>query len=189
MVVEKQYISADRFLEIVEQPQYDDRIVDLVEGEIVDMPLPSGEHGEILSLLVVRVASFVNENKLGRVTTGDAGFLLERNLDGRDTMRGLNLAFISGKKAPIPLPNRFLNLAPDLAVEVISPSNVASVIHLKIRQLLRAGTQLIWVVYPESKTVDVHTASGAFTLEENDSLSGGDVLPGLEIRVGDIFPS
>ena len=189
MEVEKQFISVDRFLEIVEQPQYDDRIVDLVEGEIVDMPLPSGEHGEILSLLVAKVASFVYGNKLGRVTTGDAGFLLERNPDGRDTIRGLDLAFISTNKAPILLPNRFLEIAPDLAVEVILPSNVASDIHLKIRQLLRTGTQLIWVVYPESKTVDVHTASGAFTLEENDSLSGDDVLPGLEIRVGDIFPS
>ena len=189
MVVEKQFISADRFLEIVEQPQYDDRIVDLVDGEIIDMLRPTAGHGEIVSWLVIIIGNHVLKHDLGRMSSGDAGFILESNPEGRDTVRGLDIAFISKTQVAGPLEFKWYELAPDLAVEVISPSNVDSDLHLKIRQLLRAGTQLIWVVYPESKSVDVHTASGATTLEVNDSLSGGDVLPGFEIRVGDIFPS
>ena len=188
MVVEKQFINAERFLELVEQPQYVDRVVELVEGIIVEMSLPGGEHGEILTLLALQIANFVYDNGLGRVTTGDTGFILERNPDGRDTVRGIDIAFVSFAKAPNPFASRLVDVPPDLAVEVISPSNQAADIQLKVLQLLNAGTSLVWVVYPDNKIVFVHSASGPKTLYENDTLSGGDVLPGFEIRVGEIFP-
>lgn len=189
MVMERQVISADGFLKIVGSPEYGDRIVELVEGEIIEMPLPNGEHGEVLAILTVKIGHYVLQQGLGRVATGDAGFVLERNPDGRDTVRGVDLAFISKSKAPAPLPNTLLELAPDLAVEVISPSNKVADMHRKIRQLLAAGTALVWIVHPETHTVEVHTQSGATTLEDDDILSGGDVLPGLEIPVRDIFPA
>ena len=189
MVMERQIISAEGFLEIVGSPEYGDRIVELVEGEIVEMPLPNGEHGEVLAILTIKLGHYVLERGLGRVATGDAGFALERNPDGRDTVRGMDLAFISKAKAPAPLPNTLLEYAPDLAVEVISPSNEAADIRLKIRQLLDAGTALVWIVYPEMRIVDVHTREGATTLDAADTLSGGDVLPGFEIPVREIFPA
>ncbi len=189
MVTKRQVISADGFLKIVGSPEYADRIVELVEGEIVEMPLPNGEHGEVLALLTVKIGNYVLENGLGRLATGDAGFVLERNPSGRDTVRGLDLAFISKAKAPAPLPNTLLEYAPDLAVEVISPSNEAADIRLKIRQLLDAGTGLVWIVYPDLRIVDVHTLDGATTLNVADSLSGGDVLPGFEVPVREIFPA
>ncbi|MCY4071357.1 MAG: Uma2 family endonuclease [Chloroflexi bacterium] len=187
MVLEKQLISADMFLEYVDQ--IDDRLVELVEGVIVDMSRPGWEHGEILMLLASRIYSHVRENELGRVAVGDTGFVLERREDGKDTVRGLDLAFINKVKAPEHVSSGWTTVAPDLAVEVISPSNEAADIQLKVLQLLNAGTSLVWVVYPQTKTVAAYAASGAKTLHENDILSGGDVLPGFEIRVGDIFPS
>ena len=189
MVMERQYISADGFLKIVGSPEYGDRIVELVDGEIIEMPLPNGQHGEVLAILTIRIGQYVLENDLGRVATGDAGFVLERNPDGRDTVRGMDLAFISKSKAPAPLPNTLLEYAPDLAVEVISPSNEAADIRLKIRQLLDAGTALVWIVYPDLRIVDIHTRDGAITLNAADNLSGGDVLPGFEIPVREIFPA
>ena len=189
MVMERQVISADGFLKILGGAEYRDRIVELVDGEIVEMPLPNGEHGEILSLLAASVVKHVYDNKLGRVATGDAGFVLARNLDGRDTVRGVDLAFISKSKSPAPLPNTLLEFAPDLAVEVISPSNDAADIRLKIRQLFDAGTALVWIVYPELRIVDVHTRDGVATMNAADTLNGSDVLPGFEILVRDIFPA
>ena len=189
MVMERQLISADGFLKIVGGAEYADRIVELVEGEIIEMPLPNGEHGEVLAMLTVKIGHYVLEKRLGRVATGDAGFVLERNPDGRDTVRGVDLAFISKSKAPAPLPSALLEYAPDLAVEVISPSNEAADIRLKIRQLLDAGTTLVWIVYPDLQIVDAHTREGATTLNTADTLSGGDVLPGLEIPVREIFPA
>ena len=187
MVLEKQLISADMFLEYVEQ--IDDRIVELVEGVIVDMSRPGWEHGEILSLIHAKIAVHVIENGLGRVAVGDTGFVLERREDGKDTVRGLDLAFISKENASENLSSGWTTIAPDLAVEVISPSNTASDIAKKIRQLLRAGTTLVWVVYPELRSVAVHRADGAMTLMEGDTLTGGEVLPGFEVRLADIFPS
>ena len=189
MLLERQVISAEGFLKIVGSPEYGDRIVELVGGEIIEMPLPNGEHGEVLARLTVLIGQHVLENRLGRVATGDTGFILERNPDGRDTVRGMDLAFISIAKSPAPLPNTFLEFAPDLAVEVISPSNDAADIRLKIRQLLAAGTALVWIVYPELQIVDVHRPAGSRTLSAADVLSGGDVLPGFEVAVREIFPA
>lgn len=189
MVMERQYISADRFIEIVEHPEYDDRKVELVEGVIVDMPKPGGRHGQIAMRLSVRIGGFVEANNLGVATTSDTGFIVERNPGGRDTIRGLDIAYIKKGRVPDELPEQLIDVAPDLAVEIISPTNTSEDIHTKVRQLLNAGTPLIWLVYPGSRTVQVYTSKGAVTLEENDTLSGEDILPGFEVTVADIFPS
>ncbi len=189
MVLEKQFVSAEDFLEIVEQPDYDNRKVELVEGEIVDMPLPNPIHAAILATLATKLNNFVTETESGRILVGDAPFVLKRNVEGRDTLRGLDIAYISAERLPGKLPRSPLHVAPDLAVEVVSPGNKASDIEKKIQQLLNAGASLIWVVYPDLRTITIHTGDGATTLTENDTLSGGDVLPGFKVRVSDIFPS
>ena len=190
MVMEQQLqkISADRFIALVDSPEYADLVVELVEGEIVEMSKPGGLHGQITFLLSLKIGNFVVDNRLGIVTAADTGFILERDPDGGDTVRGLDIAFLSSATAPAVLPDPPVELAPDLAVEVISPGNKVADMHRKIRQLLAAGTALIWVVHPETRTVEVHTRSGATTLEGDDRLSGGDVLPGFEIPVSEIFP-
>lgn len=189
MIIERQYISADDFLEIVGSPEYAELRAELVDGEIITMSKPSGLHGQITMLLGAKIFNYAADKGLGIVTAAETGFVLERNPDGRDSVRGLDIAFIRGARVPSVLPDQLLTVAPDLAVEVISPSNEAEDIHRKIRQLLAAGTALVWVVYPTTRTVEVHRPSGAITLEGDDLLSGGDVLPGFEIPVREIFPA
>lgn len=188
MAIREQFISADRFQDLVDAPEYQDRVLELVEGVIIEMPKPKRIHGVVVAELTFRLTAYVKENDLGEVTSGDPGFVLERNSYGRDTVRGLDIAFLSKSRELGPPDFSWYELGPDLAVEVISPSNKAEDIHLKVMQLLRAGTRLVWLVYPESRTVVSHTAEGARTLRETDTLSGGDVLPGFVIAVGDIFP-
>ena len=190
MVIERQLqqISADRFIALVDSPEYADRIVELVEGEIVEMSKPSGLHGQITMRLGAKLFYYAEENGLGIVTAAETGFILERNPDGRDTVRALDIAFLSSASVPAVLPDQLMDVAPDLAVEVVSPSNKVADMHRKIRQLLAAGTALVWIVHPETRTVEVHTQSGATTFEVDDTLSGGDVLPGFEIPVREIFP-
>lgn len=189
MAIQEQFISADRFLELVDAPEYQDRVLELVEGVIVDMPKPKRIHGVVVAELTFRLTAYVKENDLGEMTSGDPGFVLERNSYGRDTVRGLDIAFISKSRELGPPDFSWYELGPDLAVEVISPSNKAGDIHLKVMQLLNAGARLVWLVYPESRTVVVYTSDGATTLHETDTLSGGDVLPGFQLPVSDIFPS
>ena len=189
MVIREQFVSADRFFEMVDEPQYQDRVLELVDGRLIEMSKPTRIHGVVTMRLALRIANFVDTHNLGEVTVGDPGFVLERNADGRDTVRGLDIAFISISRELGPPDFSWYDLAPDLAVEVISPSNKTADTHRKVRQLLNAGARLIWLVYPASRTIEAHTPDGAITLQENDTLSGGDVLPGFELRVGDIFPS
>ncbi len=189
MEVQARYITAERFLDLLEQPEYQDRSFDLVEGELVEMSKPTWKHGIITMRLAVQIANYVEANDLGAVTAAETGFVLERNAYGRDTVRGIDIAFVSKENVPDPPDFSWYEMGPDLAVEVISPNNRADDIHLKVMQLLAAGTGLIWLVYPESCTVVAHSADGAKTLHEGDRLDGGDVLPGFALRVGDIFPS
>ena len=121
-----QPVTADNFLEVANLPEYADQNIELVEGEIVTMPTTNRNHAKVMGLLAALVAPFVRDHQLGDLYIGDAGVILERNAYGRDTVRGLDFAFISKDRLPqrrnetpptcdIPL----LDIAPDLAIEVI----------------------------------------------------------------------
>ena len=190
MLMERQVVSADAFLELVELPEYADRRLELIEGEIVEMCFPNPIHSRILITLSKRIDNFAEEHGLGQVIGGDAPFVLEENPDGRDTLRGIDIAYLSFATFPGPLTQEPLRVPPDLAVEIILPSNTAADIAKKIQQLFDAGTELIWIVYPELRAVAVHTLDGAIMqYDEDDTLTGGDILPGFAIQVGEIFPS
>jgi len=187
MIVEKQFISADGFYDMIQQPEFADRRVELVEGEIIEMPFPNPIHAAVLTSLSTALNVHVKQHRKGRVLSGDAPFVLERNPEGRDTLRGLDIAYISTERLSGRLPRKPLLIAPELAVEVISPRNKAEDIEKKVQQLLKAGTALIWIVYPDLRSVAVHTAKGSVTLSVSDTLTGGEVLPSFTIPVREIF--
>ena len=182
------YISVDEFLEIADSPKYADCLVELVEGEIVTVPYHNRQHTEIMGLISAPLVTYVRSNNLGRVYVGDGGFVLERTRVGRDTLRGIDIAFMRADNAPDPSVPRVINDAPDLAIEIVSPGNEPDDIDLKIMQLQRAGTPLIWVFYPATRRVYVYEVDGVSILSESDTLTGGDVLPGFEVKVADLFP-
>ena len=188
MEVKERIISAERFFELVDAPEYQDRVLELVHGALLEFPLFSILHGVITARLALCVGTFVERNALGESSIR-TGFVLERNLDRGDTVRILDFAFVGAAMACSTLYDSLYEGGPDLAVEVISPNNKAGDTHLKVMQLLKAGTRLVWLVYPETRSVVVQTADGATTLSETDTLSGGDVLPGFNIPISDIFPS
>lgn len=188
MTVLTQPVTADNFLEVASLPEYADCAVELVEGEVITMPVSNNQHAETLGELYFVISSFVRQHKLGRTLVGDSGFVLERNPYGRDTVRGIDLAFISKERAPAPLPPSIMDGAPDLAVEIMSPSNTMADTRRKINQLLGAGCRQVWIVHPDLREVDVHTGAGSKVFREGDKLSVPDILPGFEIDVADIFP-
>ncbi len=189
MEVKERLITADRFFELMEKPEYLDRVIELVEGELIEMSKPTRIHGFVVAIVSAEIVAFVRRNGLGEVYTGDTGFILGRGEHGRDTVRGLDFAFVSNARA-LGMPDySWYEFGPDLAIEVVSPNNKAGDTHLKVSQLLNAGTRLVWLVYPETRSVMQYSANGDVAiLKEDDRLDGGDVLPGFELRVGDIFP-
>ncbi|MEL6152045.1 MAG: Uma2 family endonuclease [Chloroflexota bacterium] len=184
---ETQFISAAAFYELAQEPVYADVLVELDEGEMVVMPKPGGRHGEITMQIGRLIGNFVAEHKLGRVTAAETGYIVEQNPEGRDTVRGLDVGFVRMERAPDGLPEGLIPFAPDLALEIIFASQTEANLNKKILQLLRAGTRLVWIVYPETQTIMVHAPGTVALLDETDKLEGGDVLPGFKLPVTDVF--
>lgn len=158
---------------------------ELVKGELIEMTPPGGIHGDVASELVVLLRSFVKQHQLGKVLT-ETGFRLTST---PDTVRSPDVSFITTTKLPSTgLPDGYVNSAPDLAVEVVSPGDTASEIQNKVQDYLAYGTQVVWVVYPQQRLVVAYYPDGtARTLREADTLSDEAVIPGFSCRVSDIF--
>lgn len=164
----------------------DGRLYELEAGRLVSEPLPGARHGRVCARLVWRLEGFVCANGLGVVLSNDPGYILAR---APDTVRGPDVSFISRARYGEvgDLPTAFPG-PPDLAVEVLSPSNTQSQVHAKVADYLAAGTRLVWVVDPESERVAVYRSLlSPRILDRDEELDGEDVLPGFRVRVGDIF--
>ena len=159
---------------------------ELIRGVLCET-MPTGqEHGEIAALLTAELVVFARARALGRVTTSDAGVWLERD---PDTVREPDVAFFSAAKVPPGLRvTGYSEVAPDLVVEIASPSDSRREVHDKARMWLSHGVRLVWVVHPETRTVDVYRPDGdAATLSGQDVLDGLDVLPGFTCDVSAVF--
>jgi Uma2 family endonuclease len=171
--------------ELYEHPD-DDMRRELVRGELRVSEPPGWGHGNIATRVIVRLGAYVEAHGLGYVT-GEAGYVLER---GPDTVRGPDAAFIRWDRRPGPdVEHRYFEGAPDLAVEIVSPSDRAGEIAETVEGYLAKGTRAVWVVYPTRRQVVVYTPDGAArTLRESDRLDGGDVVPGFSCPVAELFP-
>ena len=159
---------------------------ELIRGVLCET-MPTGhEHGKIVTNLVGELWAFVTPRQLGTLVASDSGVWLERD---PDTVREPDVAFTSAEK--IPLNARvtgYAQVAPDLVVEVASPSDSRREVHDKARMWLSHGVRLVWVVHPETRTVDVYRPDGdATTIAEQDTLEGQDVLPGFTCAVSAVF--
>lgn len=154
---------------------------ELIRGELVMMVPPGGEHGEIANEIAHRLTLFVKSRGLGRVLA-EAGFVLSRD---PDTVRAPDVAFLRAGRAR---GRGYLQNAPDLAVEVLSPDDRPGYVRRKIGEWLLGGTHAVWVVDPRKRTVTVHEPTAEpRVLGEADTLRGDDALPGFVIAVREIF--
>lgn len=161
---------------------------ELVNGEVIEMPPVGGAHGEITSRLHRRIADQVERNGRGKVVVGDVGFVLQVPGDP-ERVRAPDVGFLDRGRFPEGhLPEGFLAGAPDLAVEVLSPTDNPVEVQQKVRDYLEAGGRLVWIVAPRARTVTVYRANGsAQLLREHDTLDGEDVIPSLRIPLSEIF--
>jgi Uma2 family endonuclease len=131
------------------------------------------------------IFSHVKANKLGKVYAAETGFHIEHD---PDTVRAPDVAFVRRDRLPPAGQRGFFQGPPDLAVEVLSPDDSASEVLAKVQDWLAAGCELVWVVDPRTRTVSVyHSPRQAEMLGEGDRLTGGDVLPGFDLSVAEIF--
>jgi len=155
------------------------------KGGAVETNMPTGAlHGAVTEELASRMSYFVRENKLGRVFAAETGFILSK-----DTVRGIDVSFVGIEKlGKFGITEKFFPVAPDLAVETISPGNSFDEIQDKIEEYLAAGTKLVWIVYPKQKMVQVHRQHNVINvLRETDELDGEDVIPNFRVKLSEIF--
>lgn len=162
-----------------------------VRGELIRgifcETVPTGiEHGEIAGNFITGLSAHVKPRKLGRVFGSNSGICLERD---PDTVREPDVGYISAEKLPLGARiTGYSEVAPDLVVEIVSPSETGHEIYDKACMWLRHGVRLVWVADPESRTVDVHRQDGAtIRLHEDDVLDGAPVLPGFTLPVREAF--
>jgi Uma2 family endonuclease len=159
---------------------------ELVRGEVRMTPPPGGSHGTAVSNLTVLLGLYVRQQCLGRVFGGAVGYELVRF---PHTVRVPDASFVRTDRLP---PGgagpELFKFAPDLAIEVLSPSTRASVLEEKLQDYAVAGTSLIWIVDPARRTIMTMASDAPVRwLSEGDTLDGGTVVPGFACPVAEVF--
>lgn len=159
---------------------------ELIDGELRTMAPAGSDHGSIHLRLGTVVGGYVAAHRLGVLFGADTGFRLRGD---PDTVRAPDLSFVSARRIPAggrPGPKYFEG-APDLAVEVLSPSDTVGEGEAKLTSFFAAGCRLGWLIDPARETLTVYLPPGtpARVLGPEDILDGGDVLPGFACRVRD----
>jgi Uma2 family endonuclease len=182
MATQVQLITADELLTL---PRGEFRY-ELVKGELKKMSPAGHEHGAVIMQLAAPLAHHVRQERLGRVYAAETGFKLATD---PDTVRAPDIAFITQDRVEqVGKARGYWPGAPDLAVEVLSPDDRVSEIEDKISEWLRGGSRQVWVVSPQLRTVTIYFSTGdILVLTDNDRLEGGDVVPGFQIQVNEIF--
>lgn len=160
--------------------------LELVRGEIAAMPPAFRDHGNIASKIHIAVGHYIVAHKLGETYTAETGFLLARN---PDTIRAPDFAFIAASRAPdATTPDGWVDVIPDLIIEVVSSGDRMTEVRDKIQMWLEAGVRRVWVVYPALRVVEVWRPGQAErALRAEDTLDGEDVVPGFSIPVKDLL--
>lgn len=182
MNAQKTLVTADELLRISAQGQR----CELIEGEIVEMAPSGAIHGRVANRIAYLLTAYVESRDLGTVFAAETGFLIRQN---PDTVRAPDVAFVAKQHLPAEaIGAGYFEGAPDIAVEVISPSDFASQVQAKTQAWLEAGARLVWVVYPESRTVIVYRSPRNVTvLSGPDVLDGKPVFDDFGIPLEDIF--
>ncbi len=175
-------ITADELLAMPD----DGHRYELVEGELRRMSPAGDEHGQVGMELAIPLGSHVKKNKLGKLYLAETGFLIRTN---PDTVRAPDIAFVRMERIKqTPGIKGYRVGAPDLAVEVVSPGDTVNEVEDKVAEWLEGGARMVWVVSPKLHTVTVYRSlTDIVTLTAKDKLDGGEVVPGFQMNVAEIF--
>jgi len=171
----------------------DGRRYEIVEGRLVRMPGSASQAARIAMRLVYFLMAFTFPRKLGDVTGPDGTYDLTQPGDATETALIPDVAFVQAGRLPAILSaaaKQYPRLAPDLAAEVVSPSQGRTEMDDKARLYLDRDVRLVWVIWPDTQTVDVWRPGAdtpVATLGANDQLDGLDVIPGFICPVADLF--
>jgi len=163
----------------------DGKRFELVNGQLVEKAM-GWDASYIAARLHAFIFVFLSDNPVGRPTVEGSYQCFD---DDPNRVRRPDVSFVSHERMPGPRPEGHCRIAPDLAVEVVSPGNTYSEIEAKVHEYLDAGVRLVWLVNPPTRSVHVYRQgdSSVTLLRASDQLTGEDVLPGFECSVAALF--
>jgi Uma2 family endonuclease len=181
MLAEKTQLTQADYHAFIDRPENADRIFELIDGEIVEK-MPSITPSKLAVRIGRLVGNYLDGISIGYVTGEAGGYKLSE----KDTFNP-DVGYISKARLPEE-PEREVNGAPDLAVEVMSPTDRKRKMRNKAEIYLLYGTKIVWLVFPDTQQVEVYTPD-ADVIEWgiDDTLEGGGVLPGFTLAVCSIF--
>ncbi|MDQ3043560.1 MAG: Uma2 family endonuclease [Chloroflexota bacterium] len=177
-----QLMTADELASLADEMGH----YELLRGELLPVSPTRARHGEIAGVFAAHLGGYMLATLSGRLYVAETGFVLGHN---PDIVLAPDVAFVRADRLPADAARRgFLAVAPDLAVEIVSPSDRAGLVVEKVTAYLAAGTRLVCVVRPEQRALTLHRPDQPpLELSENATLDGGEVLPGFQIAVRDLF--
>ena len=182
MSTQKTLLTAEEFFRLY---SHKDGRYELVDGEVVEMAPVNEEHGEVA--FNINGAFYVYSRRYGIGRGGvETGYRVGQN---PDIVRGPDVSFNlrSRREGERPL-SGFVPGSPDIAVEVVSPSNTAAEMERKVAEYLAAGSQRVWVAYSSTRSVAVHRADGAtIAYTGDDAITDEELLPGFSLPLSEIF--
>jgi Uma2 family endonuclease len=160
---------------------------ELVDGRLVERNM-GAESSWIGGEIYLRLRLFCDEHQLGYVWPADNGYQCFAHAP--KLVRRPDASFIRAGRLPGgELPKGYVRIPPDLAIEVVSPNDLAVEVDEKIEDYQKAGVGLVWVIHPESRTASVYRSDGSVSrLHQDEELSGEEVIPGFHCRVRSLFP-
>lgn len=158
---------------------------EIVAGQVEEKEMGGARHGGIGARLIIRLGSYAEAQRLGGVYGPDTSFQIGAN------ERLPDVAFVAAARIPVEgEPEGIWPLAPDLAVEIISPSDLYEKVHGKVREYFAAGVRQVWLISPEHETVTIFSSpTQVRVLSAEDELSSDDLLPGFRCRIRELFQS
>ena len=181
MAIQTEIHTRDEFERFADLPENTERHLEYIDGEIIEM-VSNSESSTIGNLISAYITLFARQHHLGFVTGSDGGY----RVNGQDLMP--DVGFIGAAKQSTRPIHTWIPNAPDLVVEVLSPTDPATAVFRKIRHYLIAGT-VVWLVDPE-ETITIHQPGAPNTQQTygvGDTLDGGDVLPGFTLALAEVF--
>ena len=168
-----------------DRPENADRRFELDRGEVVEMPSPGEAHAMVCWFVIAVLTDYVRARKAGQVLTNDCGLIVRR---GPDTVRGPDVMLFLESRTLDQAGRGHVDRVPPLVVEVFSPSDKPGKLPSRVGQYHLRGVPLVWVVFPEERTVNVYRPDEfPKVFEESDELTGHNVLPDFRCRVADLF--
>lgn len=181
------FTSLDEFEALLSRPGQAERLLELIDGEVVEK-VPTEQHGLIAVNIASELRAFVKERGLGRVTV-EVRYQIPR--DDQDPKRPRSLipdvAFTSqGRTLPVVTGGSVMQL-PDLAVEIQSPDQSDWMMSDKAAYYLANGSRMVWLIYPDRQLVEVLTSTTRRLLTATEAIEGGELLPGFQLPVREVF--